>query len=348
MNKLLLINKSNYINLVKKYNNFISNNVSNDYQLFILTTAITRPQLHNISFNNYKSVIPKDILIKWIINIDYIKFKENNIAKDELEFTKNNIIEIFQDFNNIDFEFILNEKGNFNKAVRTITDITSKLITNRCKSIFYLEDDWVSKDMINISNHIYSKYDIIRLYFDGDLRNKLSFQPSIIKPHVWYYMFYKKLKDNGNIDKDPEKICQLVFDEINSLNFKYLMTSEFKDIGREQSFNDDNTIRGWYQKTKVNSENISLSYIYIDKLLKSIIYLIDNNQLNENQLMEKISNYLTNIFMKEIINKILIKYKNNKDKFYNYYLKCNKIKNKKKESLKYVYHHIDKLINTGA
>ena len=137
----------------------------NDYQLFILTTAITRPQLHNISFNNYKSVIPKDILIKWIINIDYIKFKENNIAKDELEFTKNNIIEIFQDFNNIDFEFILNEKGNFNKAVRTITDITSKLITNRCKSIFYLEDDWVSKDMINISNHIYSKYDIIRLYF---------------------------------------------------------------------------------------------------------------------------------------------------------------------------------------
>ena len=45
---------------------------NNNIELFILTTAITRPELHKISFNNYKQFIPKDINIKWIINIDFV------------------------------------------------------------------------------------------------------------------------------------------------------------------------------------------------------------------------------------------------------------------------------------
>ena len=156
-------------------------------------------------------------------------------------------------------------------------------------------------------------------------------------------MFYQKLKNNKDTDKDPEKICQLV-DELNNLNLKYKLLNYFKDIGRNIEYNDENTIRGWYQKTSNINQNISLSYISIDILLKSIIYLLSNKKFNKIQLKTKIENYLQNIFMKEIINKILNKYELNENMYFKYYQQCLTISNKKNLDIRYIYHNINELV----
>lgn len=342
MQKIVQIKQINTINQMKSYKNFIKNNDS-DFELIILTTAINRPHLHNVSFNNYKEFMPKNINILWIINIDYVKFNDNNVMA-ELSTTENNILSIFSDFNNITFKFILNEKGNFNKAVRNITNKTSSIISKNCKAILYLEDDWYSTKNFSLKELINSNIDIIKLYDDGDPRKKVSFQPSIIKPYIWYYMFYQKLKKNLDNNKDPEKICQLV-DDIKNFNWQYKLLNTFKDIGREEELNDKNTLRGWYQKTTSESQNISLSYIQIDILLKSIIYLLSfKTNFKKDQLKNELIKYLENIFMNQIINKILNKYKSEENTFFEYYLKCSGITDKKYTDLKFVYHNIDKLI----
>ena len=346
MNNILLKRISNNQTLIKSYKGFLLKRKNNNCEkLFILTTAITRSNLHNVSFNNYKSIIPKDISINWIINIDYVKFPDiSEDANIELLKTKDNIINIFSDYKNIRFTFILNEKGHFNKAVRNITNKTSDLIGENCKGILYLEDDWFVTSNFDLNIMVDSKKDILKLYIDTDPRKKLSFQPSIMKPHVWYLMFYNRLKNNNDTVRDPEKICQIT-NEIDDYNLIYQKLDYFKDIGRDTGLNDDNTIRGWYQKTRSLSENISLTYIYIDRLLKAIIYLQStNNKLNKKNLENNIVNYLQNIFMGEIISKILIKYRNNEEEFFNFYLESIKNSNNKNITLKEAYHGIDKLI----
>ena len=347
MNKLLLIQNRNKENIINNYKSLISKNINDKkYKLFILTTAITRSSLHNISFNNYKKFIPIDIPILWIINLDFVKFTDiTDDAELELEKTKNNIIDIFSDLDNLDFKFFINKKGNFNKAVRTITDYTCISLTEKCVGILYLEDDWFSFEDFNLNKFLNLKTDIIKLYDDKDPRKKASFQPLLIKPYIWYFMFYKKLKENRDELTDPEKICQIT-EEIIDYNMTFIINNKFKDIGRDIELNDDNMIRGWYQKSK---ENISLSYINIDKLLTSIIYILsETKKIQEVNLEEKVISYLKNIFMNEIINKIHVKYKLGKDKYYKHYLYFSKFNGIKKTNLKLVYYNIDKLIETGA
>jgi len=353
MNKLLLTQKRSKKNLIISYKSLISKNAianeTNKYKLFILTTAITRSTLHNISFNNYKKFIPNNIPILWIINLDFVKFADiTDNAELELEKTKNNIINIFIEFDNLDFKFFVNKKGNFNKAVRTLTDYTSITLSDNCNNILYLEDDWFLIEDFNLDKFLNLSNDIIKLYNDNDPRKKASFQPLLIKPHVWYLMFYKRLKANKDELTDPEKICQIT-QEIIDYNMSFAINNKFKDIGRDMDLNDDNMIRGWYQKLEIPQENISLSYIHIDKLLISIIYILsENKKIHEKHLEEKVIGYLKKYFMIEIINKIHIKYECDKDVYYKHYLYFAKFDGPKKPNLKLVYYNIDKLIEIGA
>ena len=343
MEKYTLLKNQNKKNLQFLFKKKFKN--KNDIDLLILTTAINRPLLHNISFKNYSTFLPKDINIKWIINIDFINFDKKSIAEEELEFTKNNILEIFKDYTNIDFEFTLNKIGGFNKAVRNITSLSEKYISNKIKYFLYLEDDWVADNDFKLDNFLNTKYDFIRFYDDLDPRNKLSFQPSIMKPYVWFLMFYNKLNTNNDTKKDPEKLCQLSSSEINIYNFNSQKINLFKDIGRNIQFNDDNTIRGWYQKVD-QQENISLSYIYIDRLIKSFLYLISiKKSVN---IKEELIDNLKKYFYYDIFNKIVNKYNSDEKNFINFYQKCLKLENKKVYNLKYIYDHIDKLSETGA
>ena len=346
MKRALIIKKNNYKNLTNNFN--IKFDCEKEYDLLILTTAINRPNLHNISFNNYSNFITKDIKIKWIINIDFVKFSEDLKAEDELEFTKNNILEIFKEHQNIDFEFILNEKGNFNKAVRNLTKYASNDMAKNLKFVLYLEDDWVAKNEFKLNNLINSKFDFIKLYIDRDPRKKLSFQPSLMRPYIWYLMFYQRLKNNLDTNKDPEKICQIDYITIESYNLSFDKFDFFKDIGRDFQINDDNTIRGWYQIKSENNENISLTYIYIDKLIKSILYLKSINKINHKNIRKHFIDYLKLYFNTDVLSKIIKKFDTDEKNMMDFYNQCLNLNNKKKYSLKYIYHHIDIVSETGA
>ena len=132
-----IIRKNNRKKLVNNYSKFITNNDINDIKMFILTTAINRPDLHKISFENYKKIIPTNLEIEWIINLDFVNFSEDLNPEYELEKSKTNIENIFNDMRNLKFTFILNKKGNFNKAVRNLTDVLSKRISTNCQAILY-------------------------------------------------------------------------------------------------------------------------------------------------------------------------------------------------------------------
>jgi hypothetical protein len=353
MNKVYLLRNSNLNKLKLSYKAFCKNN-KNDYQVFILTTAITRPSLHSISFKNYKEFLSKSIKIKWIINIDFIKFNEDSSPDKDLEETKNNIIEIFKDYDNITFEFKLNEKGNFNRAVRNITDILSNQISLNCKAIFYLEDDWFCLKPTDILNkYLSEKHEILKLYYDNDPNMKISFQPAIVKPYIWYYMFYQKLKKSNHTNIDPEKICSVRSEEIQNYNLTYKVFNVFKDIGRDVELMDnDNLIRGWFQLMNTHTqENLSLTYIYKDRLIYSTIFIISrsNKSLECNKLYTEISNYLNTFFRGELRNQVLDNFSKYKDRNYKYYKKCCDYKNKINDlSLTNIYNQIDKLIEIGA
>ena len=338
MDKKRLISQSKKKEINNQLKNFCKFNKSN-YKLIILTTAITRPKLHLISFNNYKNFIPNNISIKWIINIDYIKFDEDN----DLEFTKSNILDIFKDFKNIDFEFILNEIGNFNKAVRNITSRVFNSLSNNTNRIFYLEDDWFCIDKDFNINKIHN-YDIYKLHNDGDIRLKTSFQPCLLTPIVWYLMFYQKLNKNKDLNHDPEKICQMFEYELKMYDLKYKKDNKFKDIGRDNNFKNENMIRGWFQRKDHGVINISQGYIKIDKLINSFIYFISNNykNLNKDNLNNNFKLILENYYLKYFIDKIYDKFIENYDNKYLLYQKFSKI-NLKYDNIKDIYENIDNI-----
>ena len=350
MAKLLIaqnyIAKNNKNKIISEYKKTLKNS-NNTYEFFILTTAITRPDLHSISFTNYRNVLSKDIKIKWVINIDYVNFNKYSNPDIDIENTKNNIIKIFDDYENIDFDFILNKEGNFNRAVRNIANKCGSLISSNCKGVFYLEDDWISTKKVDLLKEFLSdqKNDAHRYYNDGS-PPKISNQPVIMKPFVWYYVFFKKLNDSGK-EIDPEKISQIGNKELKKNNIIIYQQNFFKDIGRDQDLNDDNTVRGWFQKS---ASKLSMTYVFIDKLLLSEIFIIsksNKNKLNEIQLRKILEKSIIEKFMSEITSKIMNKFDKEKEFFYKNYARFNSIKLDSLD-LKYVYDHIDSVIETGA
>jgi len=336
MDKKRLFSQSKKKKLKNYLYNLCKNNKTN-FNLIILTTAITRPTLHLKSFNNYRNFISNNISIKWIINIDYVKFDEDN----DLEFTKSNILDIFKDFKNIEFEFILNEIGNFNKAVRNITSRVFNSLSNNTNRILYLEDDWFCIDKDFNINKIFN-IDIYKLHNDGDKRLKVSFQPCIITPIVWYLMFYQKLNKNKDLNYDPEKICQMFNKEIEMYDLSYKKVNKFKDIGRNNNFENENMIRGWFQRKECTILNISQGYIKIDKLINSFIFLISNNykNLNKDNLNNTFKLILKKYYLKYFIYKIYDKFIENYDDNYLLYEKFYKI-NLKYDNIKDIYENID-------
>lgn len=303
MNKnLLKINIGEYNKklVLKRFEKIIS--CTNNYQLIFVTTAITRPDLHSLSFSNYSKYIPKDIPILWIINVDYVEFNKNENKLEIIKYTINNIKNIFID-HQIEFKFSHKLEGNFNKAVRTVVENTFNNISKSVKYIINLEDDWFIENEIHFKELIDKSYDIYRLNRKDKhiYQNTVSFQPILLKPYVWYMVFYESLKKNQDINIDPEKICQKGEHFINKYNLSYKSDFYFKDIGRDYLDNNTDLIRGWFQKE--NEINLSLSYIDTNILIKSLIYKfkIKNSKASKNLFEKMINNKLSKLFRDSLL-----------------------------------------------
>ena len=341
MNKIILQNKINESNKKRIINIFEKKIKLNDNnELIIGTTAITRPELHNISFSNYAKFIPKDIPIKWIINVDYVNF--NNEIKDKnisITDTIENIKKFFKN-HNIQFIFISSIQGNFNKAVRTVVNNIFENISKSTKYILYLEDDWFIENDIDFKQLINNAYDVYRLNRKETKINNssISFQPSLLKPFVWYLVFYVSLQKNNDFMKDPEKICQKNNNFIEKYNITYNAEFYFIDIGRNFLDNNSNLIRGWFQKT--NELNLSMSYIDTDILFKSIIYQykIKKNKSNIDNFSINIKNKLKSLFIQSLLVIVNNNFDDKVENYYNYY--CNLTINKKLDDINSIYKFI--------
>ena len=202
------INKSEKNKLILKNRFFNLNlNYEKNYELIIVTTAITRPQLHKKSFSNYAKMIPKDIKIGWVINVDYVNIYNIEEDKEEkIKKTIDNIKNIFKE-HNVTFYFSSSINGNFNKAVRCIVKKTVNIISKDTKKILYLEDDWYFIKSFNFKNNLNNNVDATTL--TCQIHKKIiCFQPSICSPFIWYDIFFNSLKNNESYNIDPEFICQ--------------------------------------------------------------------------------------------------------------------------------------------
>ena len=322
MNKILLktnIGEYNKKMMIKRFEKQIS--CTNNYELIFMTTAITRPNLHKISFSNYAKYIPKDISILWIINVDYVKFAENENKMEIINRTIDNIKSFFTK-HNIEFKFKYSLNGNFNKAIRTVVNETLINISNSIKYIINLEDDWYIENEINFKKLISKSYDIYRLNRKDKnyCQNCISFQPILLKPFVWYMVFYESLKKNKDISIDPEKICQKGEPFIKKFNLSYQADFYFKDIGRNYLNNNSDLIRGWFQKE--NEINLSLSYIDTNILIKSLTYKfkIKNTKANKQFYQKIILNKLSTLFRESLLVIVQNKFLENLENNYDYYL----------------------------
>ena len=149
------------------------------YDLIIATTAITRIILHKKSFTNYKEFVIKPLIklnenikILWIINIDFVKeWNMSSLEEDKttvLENTREEIINIFGDIDNVSFEFNLEKDGNFNKAVRKVSDLVGNYLNHETQWVLYLEDDWSFNKKINdyFTNINFKGFDAINFFYN--------------------------------------------------------------------------------------------------------------------------------------------------------------------------------------
>ena len=336
----ILANKNR---IIKLFNKKVKSNYK--YDLIIITTAITRPELHNISFTNYKEYLPNNISILWIINIDYVDHG-NNDAKESLKETQNNIENIYKN-TKIDFHFILNEIGNFNNAVRNVTCCAMDFISKYTKNILYLEDDWYINKQFNIIKLMNKNIDAIRLYCTNNNVTYNSFQPSLLKPLFWFFMFYQSLNNNKDKTIDPEKICEKNKTDMVQYNFSYLKYNFFKDIGREFTNDKTDYIRGWFQKGNA-IKNVEMTYINVISFIKSLIYKLklDKKLQNCDTFSINIINSIEELFINTLKINIIKKFTDNLDNYYEYY-KNLKI-NKQYTNLSDIYNYIDNCNEIGA
>lgn len=105
-------------------------------QLIILTTATSRPGIHNLSFSSKNLRILDGIgcNIKWFINID-----KTVVCPATQDKTKENLTRLLRSF---DVTYILTEKSSHFNAYKNIMTLAEKHITDNTV-IFNLEDDWV-------------------------------------------------------------------------------------------------------------------------------------------------------------------------------------------------------------
>ena len=202
------------------------------YDIVILTTAITRPQLHSSIFKNIDTIL-KDYNCKWIISID-------KILDTSLEETKDNFFKILN-FDNIDLTIreYTNEASRMSwyKSVKYCINQAYKY--NPSLGYLWLEDDWTFNSDKSLKHHINSIENLSDKSFFISLANRsheLNFNPSIWSNDLYQKYMFKKINSvtpdetGGNAERfvvyengKPESMK-----EINSYNI-----SLFKDVGRE-------------------------------------------------------------------------------------------------------------------
>lgn len=188
------------------------------YDIHIITTAIIRPKIHIISFNSLKKIIDINMKILWTINLDFVNtnpqyIKIENISEkykiSALTLCEKNIRKLFTKYN-INFIFIKNISGNFNKAVRNITNSAEKFLDKTNYGILYFEDDWISLKSNYGLNYYFKWFKNNKNCLGISLRDngRIGFKPFFWNKHYFMEVFIKTFQKNKTINIDPETLIR--------------------------------------------------------------------------------------------------------------------------------------------
>ena len=211
-----------------------------NYDIVILTTSVTRPELHSSVFSNIDKFLD-GYNCKWIISID-------KVLGGSLKETKDNFYKIL-DYDNIDLTIRdhSNEASrmSWHKSVRYCIEEGYKY--NPSFGYLWLEDDWTSNFDKSLKQHVSSIDNLSQENFFISLVNRggqLNFNPSIWSKDLFKKYMYDKITtlptppipnaerlcvytnlEYGYTEKKPESVS----------NINTYGLSLFKDVGRNWS-----------------------------------------------------------------------------------------------------------------
>lgn len=216
------------------------------YKLLILTTAITRYEVHIKTLLPLAKLLKKHrIRTKWMINLDIIE-KLNNDKQKDILFFRNKL-----NYSNIDIDLIIKENPCFYKAVKTLIIESEKYIED-INCVLYLEDDWLllEKDYTNFINKIlnWRSNTIINM---GKLSPfLLGFKPTLWCNNVFKQYFIKIFTENDDIIMDPEKYYRMKLYKgkkypLPNINHMMIENEYFIDYGRDWAKKNKLNKKGW-------------------------------------------------------------------------------------------------------
>lgn len=275
----------------------------NNLKLVILTTAITRPELHNKSIGklylNFDNSFSKLKKVYHIINIDYPdKLKELYNYED----TKNNFNKIIPSY--VEKHFITEKGKNFCLAYKKVCSKLNELnILDNDTLVWWLEDDWYVNeklyDFFNFFKLLELKHSAISFCKNAPIG---SFRGGPIMSSSYFTKLFD-LSKTININCDPEKKVGLfifpykddrrVLENDESINIICLIND--KNSGKHVNFRYSSP---WHYKRKIseNNKKISMNYdLILFKNYQEIYYF---------RLEDKYENFSYNDFIKkaELIN----------------------------------------------
>ncbi|XWV26179.1 putative orfan [Tupanvirus soda lake] len=171
-------------------------------RIIIITTAITRIDMHNTCFPNYKKFLGNSYDIKWFINIDKPLY-----CKDSQDDVEKNLRKILSGY---DLFIHKSTTPNFFNAVKTLLAASKNYLTDNC-CVFWLEDDWMTKkcDMKYFVDNFVKPYSFISLVY-----NMLGSFPPFIMGGRLAKLFYEEYVILDLPQENPETISRSILRKI--------------------------------------------------------------------------------------------------------------------------------------
>jgi len=256
------------------------------YDFIILTTAVTRPDLHKRIFSRNLQFV-EGMSVKWLINIDYIN-NEHTVSD-----TIKNFKSLFLNASNIDAEFFCTDGAScFFSAAKRLALRAQELLPECKTGVLWLEDDWEINQKTAYSQFL-SKLRLKRtrnllnkkvLSCTGNLKQKqlmleeqgytedslwfvslvprvgVSFNPGIWSKAMFTKGFYGKLASTSeNQIDDPETLCADPYNEEYAYKeITILADPIFQDAGRRWSA--EVGLEKWKKQQSVLFEQGAVTY----------------------------------------------------------------------------------------
>jgi hypothetical protein len=198
-----------------------------EFDIIIGTTAVTRSDLHLITFPKYIEFID-GLNVLWIINID-------SILNEDIDTTKQCIIKMCE---GKPIKVLFNTSKS--KASKTAFYEAAKTVINNITQfkskygVLWLEDDWecsLQYKLIDLLGNM-EKNTYIQLV---ERNNEASFNPGVWSMDLFNILLVDRINDPENpyYMSNPERACVSPKELVDSYISKHLKFACFRDIGRE-------------------------------------------------------------------------------------------------------------------